>query len=163
MRAPVVLVAYASEAGSTARIAGEIAGELRAAGLGVECRLAADVDALDRYDALVLGSGVFVRSRSADGGGFLARHGHSLGTRPVWLFSSGPIGRGPGGPAVPESASSVVEVGHAIGARGAAAFGWRGDNLDDDLAEPGDMARVRAWAREIATEIRGWRLEAVTA
>ena len=162
MGAPVVLVAFASEAGSTARIAGEIASQLRSAGLGVECRLAAEVDALDPYDALVLGSGVFVRSRNADGGGFLNRHAAELGARPVWLFSSGPIGRARTGAARPDTVGTVVDVGRAIGARGAAAFGCEAEALDNDLAEPVDMARVRAWAREIATAIRG-PLEAVTA
>jgi menaquinone-dependent protoporphyrinogen oxidase len=163
MGTPVVLVAYASEAGSSARIAGEIASVLRAAGLGVDCRLAADVDALDPYAALVLGSGVYVRSRNADGGGFLTRHGGAVGRRPVWLFSSSPIARGGGGTAGPEAATTVAEVGRAIGARGAAAFGCRAESLDDELAASIDMARVRAWARDIATAMDAPALDVVTA
>jgi menaquinone-dependent protoporphyrinogen oxidase len=164
MRAPVVLVAYASETGSTARIAEEIAKELRVAGLGVACRLAAEVDALDPYDALVLGSGVYLRSRNADGGGFLLRHAEAVAARPVWLYCSGPIGRGRGGAASTESVCTVIDVAHAIGARGAAAFGSLGvDGLEHDLAEPVDMHRVREWAREIAADVRATFPEAVTA
>ncbi|HEY3336003.1 MAG TPA: flavodoxin domain-containing protein [Candidatus Limnocylindrales bacterium] len=167
MRAPVVLVAFASETGSTARIAAEIARELRAAGLGVTCRLAAQATALDPYDALVLGSGVYVRSRNADGGGFLIRHADAIAGKPVWLYCSGPIGRGRGagaGVVTVDRSCTVFEVARAVGARGAAAFGSLGmDALDDDLAEPVDMARVREWAREIAAALLGSRLEAVTA
>src|SRR5512133_1773717 len=110
MGAPVVLVAFASETGSTARIAEEIATELRADGLTVACRLAAEVDELDPFDALVLGSGVYVRSRHTDGGGFLTRHAHDIEGKPVWLFCSGPIGRGRGDAAAASTDSACIDV-----------------------------------------------------
>ncbi|HEU0242811.1 MAG TPA: flavodoxin domain-containing protein [Candidatus Limnocylindrales bacterium] len=165
MRAPAVLVAFASETGSTARIAEEIAKVLCAAGIGVETRLAAEVESLAPYRALVLGSGVFVRSRHADGGGFLTRHAAELAGMPVWLYCSGPIGRYRGAGLPPtDSASTVVEVARAIGARGAEAFGCGGvAGVDSDLAEPVDMVRVRGWAREIARDLVAGAREVVTA
>ena len=56
-----VLVAYGSRHGSTAEIAEAIAATLREAGLAVDCRKAGEVDSLDGYDAVVLGSAVYMR------------------------------------------------------------------------------------------------------
>lgn len=151
MGAATVLVAFASQRGSTAEIAEVIAGTLRTDGFRVDCRPASEVESLSPYAALVLGSGVFVRSRATDGGGFLERHAGSLGERPAWLFSAGPIGRGSTIETGDPNESAVMDVAQAIGARGAAAFGQPGgDGAADDVGQPTDMRRVRAWAHEIA-------------
>jgi menaquinone-dependent protoporphyrinogen oxidase len=156
MSPSVVLVVFATQNGSTAGIAEAIACELRAAGFAVECRPASEIDDLAPYRALVLGSGVYVRSRSSDGGGFLARHAGWVAAHPVWLFCSGPIGRGPAHDAGVRIEGTVVDVARTIGARGAAAFGAPGvadDSGLDAIGGPIDLPRVRAWAHEIATEL----------
>jgi len=51
-----------------------------------------DVDDLAAYAAIVLGSGVYVGSWRDDAKWFVARHGAQVTARPVWLFSTGPIG-----------------------------------------------------------------------
>jgi menaquinone-dependent protoporphyrinogen oxidase len=155
MSAPIVLVAFASQAGSTASIAEVIATELRAAGLRADCRPASEVDDVTPYGAIVLGSGVFVRGRQSDGGGFLVRHALEVAARPTWLFCVGPIGRGGGTELEPASDGPVVVVARAIGARGAAAFGTGpGHEADaDDIGRPVDLTRVRTWARGIAAEL----------
>jgi menaquinone-dependent protoporphyrinogen oxidase len=156
---PRVLVAFANQAGSTAGIAGEIAAVLRGAGLAADCLVASEVDDLAPYRAIVLGSGVFVRGRHSDGGGFLARHGSSLADRPLWLFSAGPIGREHGDPATTGDAngeSRIVAVARAVGARGAAVFGPLGVPADADPVEalgPVNSQRVRAWAAQIAADL----------
>jgi menaquinone-dependent protoporphyrinogen oxidase len=154
MRAPTVLVAFAAQSGSTAGIAELIAAELRLAGLAVECRPAAEVVDLAPYDALVLGSGVFLRSRGSDGGGFLARHASSIAGMPVWLFCAGPIGRGQQLDAGVPVECPVMDVARIIGARGAAAFG-AGSLPADEIGVPFDVRRAREWAREIAAALRG--------
>jgi len=154
-----VLVAFASRSGSTAVIADAIAAVLRDAGLGVEASPAGDVSDVTAYDAVVLGSGVFLPRRASDGGGFLVRHGAVLKTRAVWLFCAGPIGRGRaengGGP--PGNADcAVAEVARSVGARGYAEFGTPVPEAGaDPVAElaPVDVERVREWAREIAVEL----------
>ncbi len=155
-----VLVAYANQVGSTAGIAATIAGVLRHAGFAVDCRLASEVAALDPYDAVVLGSGVFMPRRGADGGGFLVRHRAMLKTRPLWLFCAGPIGRGrcpPGtAPERPDDCN-VIAVAEAVGAHGAAMFGPTALAADADPIEqlgPVDVQRVRAWAAAIAEQLR---------
>jgi hypothetical protein len=178
-----VLVAFASEHGSTAGIAEVIATSLREAGLEVECRTSATVASLDPYSAVILGSGVYLARRLSDGQGFLPRHAGELAERPIWLFAAGPIGggraegeEGAAGPGRADGAGSTVSdeepadpealdpdcalarVARAFGARGFASFGLcRGAGR---LSSPGmrggaDLRRVRGWATAIATELRG--------
>ncbi len=160
MSAKRVLVAFASRSGSTAGIAEAISGVLTDAGLEVDSLPAGDVTEVTPYDAVVLGSGVFLPRRGSDGGGFLLRHGAALETRAVWLFSAGPIGRGRSGDArgAGRGDGAVVDVAHSVGARGWAEFGTPVlEPGADPVAElaPVDVAGVRAWAREIATELTG--------
>jgi menaquinone-dependent protoporphyrinogen oxidase len=122
--------------------------------------VASEVTDLTPYSAVILGSGVFVPSRRSDGGGFLTRHEAALEARPVWLFCAGPIGRGrcaTGTDASDADDCSVVLVARAVGARGAAVFGPIGLAADSDPVEslgPVNTERVRAWAGEIAAELR---------
>jgi hypothetical protein len=132
---------------------------LRDAGLLVDSRPASDVTDVSAYAAVVLGSGVFLPRRQSDGGGFLVRHAADLGSRAVWLFCAGPIGRGRGSnPAgiAGRGDCSVADVGRAVGARGWALFGTPVVASDDDpmaLLTPVDLHRVREWAREIAADV----------
>lgn len=88
------LVAYASKHGATAEIATKIGAVLRQAGLPVEVMAVEDVDDLNRYAAVVLGSAVYAGSWVKDAAKFLQANEQALAKRPVWLFSSGPTGEG---------------------------------------------------------------------
>ena len=159
MGAQPVLVAFSNQTGSTAGIAEAIAAVLRRAGLAIECRPAGEVEDVTAYRAVILGSGVFLPRRRADGGGFLTRHEVALAGRPIWLFCAGPIGRGrcaAGTAASEPDECSVSAVARAIGARGAAVFGPLGIAAEEDPVDrlgPVDLVRVRRWAAEIATEL----------
>ena len=85
-----VLVAYASKHGSTRGIAEAIAGRLRDRGVEAEARPIRDVDGLEPYDALVIGSAVYLGAWMKEAVAFLDGHREALGRVPVWLFSSGP-------------------------------------------------------------------------
>jgi menaquinone-dependent protoporphyrinogen oxidase len=158
-----VLVAFSSRSGSTAGTAELIASVLRSTGLPVDCRPAGEVADLAGYRAVVLGSGVFVRRRASDGGGFLARHALALRSLPVWLFCDGPIGgggeRGDGPFVSPGPAECpAATVARAIGARGVATFGTFGmPDGEDPVASlfPADAGEVRAWAGTIAAALDG--------
>jgi menaquinone-dependent protoporphyrinogen oxidase len=88
---PKVEVVYASRHGGTAGIAQWIAEVLRAEGVDVVLADAADRPDPSGFDADVIGSGVYMGSWLKDGIEFLERHQSLLATRPVWLFSSGPL------------------------------------------------------------------------
>lgn len=86
-----VLVVYASRHGGTRGIAERIGDVLRTA--GVEATVASTDTARDVgvADAFVIGSGVYMGSWLKEGTEFIERNQSTLATRPVWLFSSGPL------------------------------------------------------------------------
>jgi menaquinone-dependent protoporphyrinogen oxidase len=87
-----VLVGYASRHGATAGIAERIAAGLREAGLSAEARPISEVSEVGEYDAFVIGAAAYVLHWMKDATRFVKRHRRLLAERPVWLFSSGPLG-----------------------------------------------------------------------
>jgi menaquinone-dependent protoporphyrinogen oxidase len=87
-----VLVAAASRHGSTAEIARKIAEVLAAAGIESDVRLPDDVAGLEGYDGVILGSGVYAGRWLGSARALVEREAEALLARPVWLFSSGPVG-----------------------------------------------------------------------
>jgi menaquinone-dependent protoporphyrinogen oxidase len=87
-----VLVAYASRHGSTIGIGERIAGVLTDAGMTVDLRPVSEVDDVGGYDAFVIGSAAYMLHWLKDATTFAKRHREVLAARPLWLFSSGPLG-----------------------------------------------------------------------
>ena len=88
----IVLVAYATRHGSTAGIAERIAVGLRRAGLTATVSHVKDVREVTPYDAVVLGGPSYMFHWLRDASRFAHHHRAHLRERPVWLFSSGPLG-----------------------------------------------------------------------
>jgi hypothetical protein len=86
-----VQVVYASRHGGTAGIAERIAEVLRTEGADVVIADAADRSDPSGFDAYVIGSGVQIGRWHKEGTEFLERNQATLATRPVRLFSSGPL------------------------------------------------------------------------
>jgi menaquinone-dependent protoporphyrinogen oxidase len=86
-----VQVVYASRHGGTAGIADRVAEVLRSEGADVVIADAADRPEAGGFDAYVIGSGVYIGNWLKEGTEFLERNQSTLATRPVWLFSSGPL------------------------------------------------------------------------
>ena len=89
-----ILVAYASKYGATAEIAEKIGQVLREAGLTVHVLNVSQVFDLTPFDAVVLGSAVYDAGWRKEAVEFLEEYEASLAKIPVWLFSSGAIGKG---------------------------------------------------------------------
>ena len=87
-----VLVTAASRHGSTAEIAVAIGDVLESRGFEVTVAPPGDVAALLEFEAVVLGSAVYMGHWLASATGLARRIGRELAGRPVWLFSSGPVG-----------------------------------------------------------------------
>src|SRR5688500_11899198 len=87
-----VLVDHATKHHATPQIAERIAETLRASGLDAVAQPMKSVDDLAGYDAFVLGSAVYFGSWLKEATAFVRRHQAILADRPVWLFSSGPLG-----------------------------------------------------------------------
>jgi menaquinone-dependent protoporphyrinogen oxidase len=90
-----VLVTYASRHGATAGIAERIAAGLRSAGLHTEVKPVTEVADVATYDAFVIGGATYMFHWLKDATAFVKRHRTTLTERPVWLFSSGPLGTDP--------------------------------------------------------------------
>ena len=87
-----VLVAYASRHGATQGIAERIAEVLQAGGVTAEALPAASVKRVAAYDAIVVGSAAYMFHWEKAAVAFVRRNRAVLAAKPVWLFSSGPLG-----------------------------------------------------------------------
>lgn len=87
-----VLVSAAGRHGSTAEIAESIAKTLRENGIDADCTPPEQVEVTSDYDAFVIGSALYAGHWLDEAVDFCKRLGPDLEGRPVWLFSSGPVG-----------------------------------------------------------------------
>lgn len=161
-----ILVAVASKHGATRQIADEIGNTVRER-LGdraqVDVLFAANVDTLAGYDAVILGSAVYMGHWMTDATDFVHRYQEPLRTMPVWLFSSGPVGD----PPKPHEEPLEIEKLHWLAyARGHRVFAGRIDRHRLGLGERAliaalrvhdgdyrDWKDIRSWAAMIAIEL----------
>lgn len=87
-----VLVVYASRYGATQEIAERIAATLRRQSLDATVQSAKHADDPVGYDAAVIGSAAYYFHWMKAATEFVRRNRDALTSRPVWLFSSGPLG-----------------------------------------------------------------------
>jgi menaquinone-dependent protoporphyrinogen oxidase len=163
-----VLVSAASMHGATAEIAQAIADELSVQGLTVTVIPPGDVRAIDGYDAVIIGSAVYTGHWLDPAKDLVNRFRDALTGRPVWLFSSGPVGK-PSGKLAQAMSNDPVEVAgmaaaiqprdhrmfagkldrhHLSRPQRAALLVFRG--LDGDFR---DWAEIRQWAGSIAAQL----------
>lgn len=158
-----VLVAFASRHGSTEEIALEL-GRCLAEG---DCRptvRAADLAVrIESFDAVIVGSAIYMGRWLAEAREFLATHRSNLRTRPTWLFASGPVGD----PPRPEAdASDGPAFANEIGAVEYRRFNGRLDHSRLSFPEKAavalvgapegdyrDWTAIRTWGAGIAADI----------
>lgn len=87
-----VLVAYASKTGFTKGIAEFVGDKMRQAAIPVDVEEVGKVTDLRLYDAYVIGSATYMYHWLKEAKEFVSKNRTVLATRPVWLFSSGPVG-----------------------------------------------------------------------
>ena len=158
-----VLVTAATKYGATAEIGqaiGEVLGEY---GLDPTVVPPERVGGLAGFDAVVVGSAVYAGHRLKPARELVDRLGGELAGRPVWLFSSGPVGDPP---KPDEDPVDVAEVLAATGAREHRVFA--GKRLRKQLSFPEraivsalrvpegdfrDWTEIRQWAAGIADDM----------
>ena len=170
-RPPRVLVVAASRHGATAEIAAALAHAIeqsdagRAAGLSAVPMPADQRPDPSAFDAVVIGSAVYAGLWLEPAREFATAHADVLRTRPVWLFSSGPIGEPPFPPDEPLELAALT---HLTGARGHVTFPGKLDKTRLAFGERAmatamrapvgdfrDWDAVRAWGEELAGQIAG--------
>jgi len=159
-----VLVAYATKHGSTQQIAETIGAALRLRGLEADVANVGEVEDVARYDAVVLGSAVYVGHWLSNARAFAREHADELADRPTWLFSSGPVGH----PLRPpdDDAVQIDEIVEETRAKEHRVFPGKLDRSELNCCEwalvfalrvkEGDYrneGEVSAWAGEIAASL----------
>jgi menaquinone-dependent protoporphyrinogen oxidase len=164
-----VLVAYATKYGATKEIAEKIGQVLQQAGLQADVLPADHAGDLTAYEAVVLGSAVYIGQWRKEAAKFLQTNETALAEKLVWLFSSGPPGEGdpvelaegwrfPG---------KLQPVADRIGPRDIALFHgavdpsklnflerWMAKNTDTPVGDFRDWEAITSWATAIAGELQ---------
>ena len=168
-----VLVAYASRMGSTQEIAAAIGDQLTTRGFDVEVAAAETTPSARSFDAVILGSALYMGRWERDAVDYLKRQAPDLTDRPTWLFQSGPSGP----PAEGKPTPTPGAVQRLCGKIGLAAPTTFGGNLDHSRAtgllarwvSNGDLAgdfrdwdQIRAWADGVADQLVALRTPAGT-
>jgi menaquinone-dependent protoporphyrinogen oxidase len=156
-----VLVAYATKAGSTRDVAEAVARTLREHGLEADVRPVAEVGTLAPYDAIVLGTALYMGRIHRDARRFLRRHHPQLAERPLAVFAMGPKTL-----ADDEVASSRAQLDGALAAYpdvhvgGVAIFGGvvnparlRFPFNYMPASDVRDWDAIRAWADDVAVAL----------
>jgi menaquinone-dependent protoporphyrinogen oxidase len=159
-----VLVTAATKYGATSEIASAIGEVLGEHGLDPTVVPPEQVEGVDGYDAVVVGSAVYAGHWLKPARELVGRCRGALIQRPVWLFSSGPVGDPP---KPEEDPVDVADLVAATGAREHRVFA--GKLVRNQLSFPDkaivsalrvregdfrDWTEIRRWAAEIASATR---------
>ena len=165
---PRVLISAASRHGATAEIAQAIGQALSEQGLTVAVIPPADVGSLDGYDAVIIGSAVYMGHWLDPAKELVNRFRDALTGRPVWLFSSGPVGKPSGklAQSMDQDPADLPGILEATRARDHRRFAGKLDrkqlsvpqrasllvfrSLEGDFR---DWASIRQWADGIARQL----------
>lgn len=159
-----VLLAYASRYGSTREIAEAIVEVFGWSNLPADLKDVRDVDSIDEYNAVILGSAIYMGQWMKEARQFVDRFEDDLKSRPVWIFTSGPIGDDPFPKEDPPETPAMME---RTGAQEYRSFSGRLDRSKLGLGEKivatvvrapeGDYRNwtsIRDWAKSVAAEIK---------
>jgi menaquinone-dependent protoporphyrinogen oxidase len=164
-----VLIAAASKHGGTEEIAARIGADLAERGVPVEVKKLRDVTDLGRYDAFVVGSGIYLGTWLKEARRFVDTHAAELARRPAWLFASGSIVGDPPPADDPDAlrAGLAEKLVAKTGAREHKLFGGKLDMSELGLLEKAavrgahategdyrDWREIDEWAADIARQLQ---------
>ncbi len=157
-----VLVAYGSKMGGTKGLAEMVGTELESNGFHVDvipARAACDVAP---YDGVIVGGALYSMRWHKDARWFMKSHRVGLQTKPLWLFSSGPLDDSAHKKELPP-VRFVRKAMRQTHARGHITFGGRmpaeatgfpaASMAKNDAGDWRDPDRVRMWAKQVAEDL----------
>lgn len=160
-----VLIAYGTKHGATKEIADRIGQVLSASGYTVDVRSASEVADVSPYQAIVVGSAVYMARWRPESLRLLRRNRSVLTERDLWIFSSGPFHNGSGAPtdACPQK---VKRLASELGALQEVTFGGKVPEHPHGIAshlfvramkgrarDSRDWQQIGGWAEEIADSL----------
>jgi menaquinone-dependent protoporphyrinogen oxidase len=158
-----ILIAISSRHRSTDEIGVALTSTLRERGFDVERRAPELVTDLAGYDAVIVGSAVYIGRWLEPARAFVERHAEALRRMPVWLLSSGPLGEPPHPIEEPADVRPLMDL---IDARGHQVFAGELEKGDLGLGERAivtvvraptgdfrDWPAIRVWAMSIADSL----------
>jgi menaquinone-dependent protoporphyrinogen oxidase len=158
-----VLIAYATRHGATKEIAETVRDTLVGRGLRAVATPVQDVGGLGGFDAVILGSAVYMGRWMKGARAFAEEQHEVLSGKNVWLFSSGPVG--------PDSENAeepwgIGEIQSALGAHSHQMFAGKLDKAELGMTERAvirmvkapegdyrDWDEIRDWANKIADQL----------
>ncbi len=158
-----MLIAVSSKHGSTKEIAEAIGTTVREAGIEVDVVDAQQVESVEPYDAVIVGSAVHLGRWMGPARDLVNGSADALRTRPVWLFSSGPLRLDIVDPA---DAAEGAKLHELVGARGHQVFPGKADKhelgfferaavsmVKNGWGDHRDWPAIQEWAASIAREL----------
>jgi menaquinone-dependent protoporphyrinogen oxidase len=160
-----ILITVASRHGSTHEIAEILAQELRVADHCVDVRNIKEDPSIAIYDAVIIGSAIYMGKWLASAVQFVEDNRVRLGEVPIWLFSSGPLGQeNPQPTGDPKQIDALMAITRAcehrvfVGKLDKHSLGVGERLIARAVGAPEgdfrDWAAIRSWAREIAGVLR---------
>lgn len=157
-----VLVAVGSKYGATREVARRIAEEIRSRGFEVDLQDACDVQGIQYYEAVIVGSAVYGGLWRRDASGLVKEHRDELRGKDVWLFSVGMETVVKPGQPLDEADGFAREVAAHDHARFPGAINYDKLNvgekalikaLNPPLGDFRDFTAVRDWAVSVAAKL----------
>jgi menaquinone-dependent protoporphyrinogen oxidase len=160
-----MLIAVSSKHGSTREIAESIGETIRESGIEVVVVAAEGVESVGSYDAVIVGSSLHMGRWMGPARDLVTSSADALKRRPVWLFSSGPLGRDIVDPADAAQGDKLQEL---VAARGHRVFPGKADKdqlgfverrivsmVKSPWGDHRDWPVIHEWAASIARELAG--------
>jgi menaquinone-dependent protoporphyrinogen oxidase len=165
-----VLLAYASKYGATAEIAEKIGEVLKQEGLAVDVLPVKKVKHLTDYQNVVIGSAMYMGMWRREAVNFLKKNEKELTERKVWVFSTGPSGKGDPaellkGIIVPQGVKPILD---RIKPQDITVFGgslnpdkmkglekWMVKMVKGELGDFRDWDVINKWAKGVAEAVKG--------
>ena len=167
-----VLITCGSKRGGTEGIARIIGETLEHEGFEVEVLPAGEVGAVLRFDAVIVGGGLYANRWHRAARRFVSRHAAELRQLPVWFFSSGPLDDSARQRVIPPT-RQVKALMRRVGAQGHMTFGGRlerdvhgfpasamAKKFAGDWRDPG---HIRSWAFDVSRALPAARPQAAAA
>jgi menaquinone-dependent protoporphyrinogen oxidase len=163
-----VLVAYASKYGSTKEIAEKIGEVLKQAGITVDVMPVKTVKDPAPYQNIVIGSAMYIGRWRKEAVNFLKKYEKTLSERKVWIFGTGPSGKGDPaqllkGVTIPAGIKSIIDRikpqesavfhGYLNPAKMAGLEKFLVKRVSGELGDFRDWQMITDWARKIAEAV----------